>query len=185
MDLMKPVWLVYAVDIAQLVSALGTVAAVIVALRLASRAESQRLQFFSGIYADTVTGNDPGHSYLEYSISITVVNSGVLPAVIKSAAFIFDAPDREWSWHFGPVYGTGEFPMTLEHGQQVRSAAPFEIGNAPWDQIPLKLITSKRMRFLIETSLGKTYVHRPNKMTLLAMRGNIQSARDLRNSSIP
>lgn len=181
----KPTWLIYALDIAQIVSAIATAAAVIVAIWLARRSEAQRLQFFSSVYGDTVWGDRPDEPYLQHSLSLTIVNSGVLPAVIKGTAFVFDGPDREWSWHFGPVYGTGEFPLTLEHGQQVRSAAPFNLSEAPWDQLSFRWVTARRMKFVIETSLGRTYVHRPNRMMLLAMKGTIQAARDARSAPAP
>lgn len=167
-----------AVNIAQIVSALGTVAAVIVALLLANRAQSQRLQFFSAVFGDTVTGPGPTDSYLEHSLSITIVNSGVLPAVIQSTSFFVEAPNGDYGWYFGPIYGAGQFPLTLEHGQQVRCTAPFKMTDAPWDQIPPKWITARRIKFVVETSLGRKYIHKPDRMMLVAMKSHIQAARD-------
>jgi len=178
MEIQKTTWLIYMVDIAQILSAFGTTAAVIVAIWLARRAESQRLQFFSGVFAYTNEDNPA----LELYLQVTIVNSGVLPAVIKSTAFIFDPPDREWGWHFGPARSAEQFPLKLEHGQQVSAGSPFKLDDAPWDQIPLKYITARRMKFIIETSLGRTYVHRPNKMMLLAIKGNIQNARAVQST---
>lgn len=166
-----------AVNIAQIVSAFGTVAAVVVALFLANRNQSQRLQFFSAVFGDTVVGPGPTDSYLEHSISLTIVNSGLLPAVIQSTEFHFDAPHHAWHWGFGPINGTGNFPMKLEHGQQVRCTFLFDATAVPWNQVNLKLITKRRMKFVVETSLGRKYVHRPHKMMLSAIKLHIQNAR--------
>lgn len=81
-EIAKPEWWVYLVDLAQIVSAFATAAAVIVAIWLARRSESQRLKFFAHLNLSITPEQE--HTI---EIVLTIVNSGILKVLVQSVFF--------------------------------------------------------------------------------------------------
>jgi hypothetical protein len=85
---MQPDWWKYAVDLAQILGAIGTCAAVVAALWIAQKPPKLHISAFVGLRV--ITGRSMGETWPEY-IMIGVTNAGVNPFVVNS-----------FNWSFGP-----------------------------------------------------------------------------------
>lgn len=188
----KPLWLSYAVDFAQIGSAIFTAAAVLVAIWLARRGEMQRPKLRVGIHIsidikDTVSMECAGGaSYRErsgdtvcqdYALSLTIVNAGVLPILVRNADFYVRLPKSD-SWGLG--LGTFDsqanrqtFPLKLEHGQEVTVLAPVRKGERPWNAFPSLWWLRLRPEFRVTTSLGKTFRVKPGRRLLYRLNRDV------------
>lgn len=160
----KPQWLSYAVDIAQIVSAIFTACAVVVAIWLARRSESQRLRFY--VHRNmTIT---PGREST-LSIVVTVVSAGVLKVTIRSVFCELPLLGQDGGGWLAPAQstsGVATLPLALEHGQQIA----FEVVVPNSATVSRAWSFYRRPRFRILTSLGKTYVYKPS-LKLIAPQG--------------
>jgi hypothetical protein len=166
----------YAVDIAQIVSAFATAGAVIVAVWLARRGEAQRPKLFGGWRDEITVSMVSGGSQQKMSVSLTVVNAGMMPIRIENAGFkAAMRTGHHWSTSLTksqrpPVR---EFPVTLQHGENITFYVEIRQGVAPWTNLHpnwFKWYAWSRPRFYISTSLGKVYERKVDRETLERMK---------------
>lgn len=157
----KPEWLSVALDVAQIVSAVATAMAVIVAIWLARRGESQRLRFFVG-NREVVSIAD-GRAETQSFLSLTVVNAGMFPVKIINGSFSLQQTGGRWSAslesyereHRFPL-----FPLTLAHGEAVIFDFPIEPTANFWRNLHWAWRFWTRPYFRVITSLGKSYTRK-------------------------
>lgn len=172
MEAPKPQWLSNLLDAAQIVSAVFTAGAVIVAVWLARRNESQRLIFFVGTRENTAIF--PGrHTTFTTGMILTVVNAGILPVTLKRGAFHLSLKGSVWASGLGdggPGVGPVNFPIVLQHGEQAVVYVAVDPCGHPWSEIRTGWWYWYRPKFELFTSLGKTYKVRPPLKLLWRLR---------------
>lgn len=160
-----PKWLV---DLAQILSAIGTCGAVIVALYLAASQRRPRLRsvLTDVVIVDAIT---PQNSWPRF-LRINVVNIGACDAVVTGAAWTstWSRKGREYyqgfiSVHDGAPHGAATLPTTLKPGQSASYYLPVS-GRWNWfDQVeqkgffPEALTTRQALNALqltVSTSVG-------------------------------
>lgn len=168
----KPLWLSYAVDFAQIGSAVFTAATAFIAVWLALRSEKPRPKFrFSHLVTISLSTGGEGskHDGRADFLELTIVNTGVLPVVIEHAhvRFYLKKRDGKSDYYgqglgvFDPTENKATFPAKLEHGHTVRSRVLIQRGVRPWDSFPPFWWILYRPEFVITTSLGKTFRRKP------------------------
>lgn len=171
----KPLLLSYLVDAAQIVSAIATAAAVIVAIWLARRGESQRPKFFVGRRATLTIGPNGSPAGLsEHELSLTIVNAGIVPVVVRYAHLIVTMAKKDsivlGLGSFDAQANSSTFPVKLEHGEEVTLVVPIKKGERPWNRLPALWWVWKRPEFRITSSLGKTYRIKPSRRLLYTIK---------------
>lgn len=151
------------VDLAQIVAAVFTAAAVIVSLYLARRSEAQRLRLFIGMDVMITVGPVPrtGSATSRHSVRFTAVNAGVLPVTIRTANFLvlFRGGDA-WSYGLTTYQPQGQnkkFPVVLQHGEEVSFVIHIEELAGAWEKWSCLLGIIRRPRFSVTTSLGMSH----------------------------
>jgi hypothetical protein len=164
----KPEWLVNLLDAAQIVSALFTAGAVMVAVWLARRNESQRLLFFITRRQNLTVS--PGQlSQKTTGMTFTIVNAGLLPVQIRGGHFKMFLDDRVWTNGLESSAGLATrqaFPMVLQHGEQAEFYVAVDPLTFPWKVIRNGWWFVFRPQFHIMSTLGKRYVHKVGFKTL-------------------
>lgn len=174
----KPLWLSYAVDFAQIGSAIFTAAAVLTAIWLALRNEKQRPRFniCRQITLTFIKGSHESDSE-EHALSLTIVNAGVLPILVRDAHVHFQLPkDDSYGLGLGtfdPQANRSTFPLKLEHGQEVTVLVPIRKGERPWDALPSLWWLRLRPEFRVTTSLGKTFRIKPGRRLLYRLNRDV------------
>lgn len=155
----KPEWLVAVLDTAQIVSAIFTAGAVIVAIWLARRSESQRLRFAIGLtqmWRPRGVAREGVDIYP--AVLLTIVNAGILPATVATVSYRVVV--KNGGTLPGPVWRADqklEWPLVLQHGESIGCEFPVRRGVEPWRDLHMSWWYWRRPSFYIETSLGKTH----------------------------
>ena len=160
------------VDIAQFVSALGTVGAVMVAIGLARRSEMPRPRFFVFRHIELTVGaglDEQNH------LGLSVVNAGVLPLHITSATLYVIQKQHRPGFGLEPVDRdtNGRLPRRLEHGEIAVFRLRISPTNDPWKSLPQFWWLYRRPYFQVGTTLGRTYRVKAPIRTLWRLRGDI------------
>lgn len=164
MDSPRPEWLQHALDGAQIISALGTLAAVWAAIWLALRNEAQRLKFFSGFRqgVPSTLGTAPLPWVETLLLSLTIVNAGMMPVQVDSVTLRVRLRQGSWSASLRPQSAAAglEGSITINHGESMTYYFPVRADERPWSHRGVASWFWQKPRFEIFTSLGKSYVHR-------------------------
>lgn len=155
------------VDLAQIVAAFFTAAAVLVSLYLARRSEAQRLRLFIGMDVMMAVGPVPrtGPATLSHSVRLTAVNAGVLPVTVSTGNFLVTLRGGD-AWTYGltarqPHGQNKKFPLVLQHGEEVSFVIPIEQLAGAWEKWSPFLGTIRRPRFIVTTTLGMKHIRVP------------------------
>jgi len=153
-----------AVDLAQILSAIATTAAVVVSLMLSRRAETQRPELF--ISFRHLVG-----SVNQFQISTTVVNAGVLPFWVTSTHLHLPTQAKGWGWTHG-----GKSDFEIQHGRQ--EVQYIQVTNEPhWLRAKSQIgwMPKNRPYFSVSTSLGRTYRRKMSYHQVKVLRKMIQA----------
>lgn len=149
----------WAVDVAQILSAIGTCGAVIVSLYLARRNESPRLRLHIHRHFDlTIGGDNPGERRF---IAIEIANIGTMPVTVRSVTHSVwrDTGHQYMQFGLGRYHG-GDLPRTLTHGESFTLMNELTKAD-PWSSIRT-LSAVKKMRFDVAISTGKIFRRKPS-----------------------
>lgn len=161
------------VNISQIISAIATAAAVIVAIWLALRSEKQRPKFFVSRNLTIVVGPEGTEHKTKHQLILTVINSGILPIIIQNVSFSIRLSKND-SWGCStPVTGQKDtslnFPIKLEHGEQIRCSVPVTNDERPWKILPKYWWIFNRPYFNVTTGVGRSYQVKASRKVLLTL----------------
>lgn len=148
------------VDIAQVLSAVGTVAAVIAAFMLARRNETPRAALFAGVRHEYSFG-PAGSIPIKCFFTLSVVNAGLLPVSVRYTSI--RVPRRigvPWELGVLPDIGTTspfDRVQRLEHGHDLRYSVEVT-REEKWEGVDRRFWWPwQRPSFEVTTTLGRTY----------------------------
>lgn len=162
MDISDP-WKL-AVDVAQILSAVATTAAVIVSLVLSRRAETQRPKLFIS-FTQYIPSVHP------FEISATVVNAGLLPFWVTSMHFHIPTEPKGWGWARG-----GKSDFEIQHGRQ--EVQLIRVTDEPhWLRARRQIgwMPKNRPYYSVSTSLGNTHIRRMSYAQVKVLRRMIRA----------
>lgn len=164
-------------DAAQVLTAIGTIAAAWSAVWVARRAETPRIKLFAGLeYVLTVgQGIDEQHK-----LRLSIVNSGILPVTITNVSLKLFFTKRKDTWSTGlePRNSTmleGRFPQQLEHGQEIVVLFTISPSQDPWRRLPWHWWFWRRPIFSVYTTVRKGHCTRPSIRTLWHLKRDLDA----------
>lgn len=172
------------VNIAQIISAIGTAGAVWVSLHLARRPERQRPKIFISL-RDTVRIG-PGDSHTrKLQVCIDIVNAGILPFTVRHGSLLLHNPRGRTIWghsllvrHLpsGLLIPSSTVSSRLEHGQEFSNEIDIST-ELHWKHgtKSLGLFGMQRPTVTMLTTLGTHFTARMSRNDYLAVREYVRN----------
>lgn len=184
-----PDWWKYTVDVAQILSAIGTCGAVIVSLWIAQRRPKPSLQASAGLRQ--VYGCDHAGDEIPEYLTFQVTNIGNVDCVVSSFSWRTGYFKHRWAYqkveYSDLCVQSWKIPTTLSHGQSAMYFIP-AFGNDCWferlskpDDLFAECYPTRRslrsLRLIVTTSVGVSYSIKPESSVLDRMWENIKKAK--------
>jgi hypothetical protein len=188
---MQPDWWKYIVDIAQILSAIGTCGAVIVALWIASRPPKVHISGWIGLRQ--IVGVGKYENEVPEYLLVSVTNTGANDLVITGFSWRISKKAKVWAYqmmgHADRFVTSSQLPKKLTHGESADYFLP-TFGEFDWfheisksdDPFNRAYATQKdvrALRMIVSTSVGVSHSIKPETPVLDRIWANIKTSRQV------
>jgi hypothetical protein len=158
------------------VSAFATLAAVLVSLHLARRSGRPRAKVSVSLRLIITPGSS---GKIPHVISFSIVNTGDRVIRVTSIGWQVGFWKKRYAYQSHDPGQSSEMPIELSHGQEASWSFPTDFGDDPWPDYfrrkvmsPNFWLSRKTLRAYFQTSVGETFVTRPNASVLGLLDGS-------------